>query len=56
MRISRLFFFSLALAAAASPAAAQNDSDRGVENCRRNNGGKPRQGSQSSPGGASTAR
>ncbi|MBW3570366.1 MAG: hypothetical protein KY467_04605 [Gemmatimonadetes bacterium] len=45
MRTSRLFFFSIALAAAAAPAAAQNDSDRWVENCRRNNnyGGSDRE-------------
>lgn len=43
MRTSRLFFFSLALAAAVSPAAAQNDSDRWVQNCRRNNGGDDRE-------------
>lgn len=43
MRTSRLFLFSLALAAAASPAAAQNDSDRWVANCRRSNGGNDRE-------------
>lgn len=43
MRTSRLFFFSLALGAAVSPAAAQGDSDRWVENCRRNNRGNDRE-------------
>ncbi|HYR07620.1 MAG TPA: hypothetical protein VEQ60_07620 [Longimicrobium sp.] len=43
MRTSRLFLFSLVLAAVAAPAAAQNDSDRWVENCRRNNRGNDRE-------------
>lgn len=34
MRTPGLFFFSLALAAAATEAAAQNDSDLWVRNCR----------------------
>lgn len=42
MRTSRLCFLSLALAAVAAPAAAQNDNDRWVENCRRNNRGNDR--------------
>lgn len=37
MRTSRLFFFSLALAAVAGPAAAQNNSDRWMQNCQRQN-------------------
>lgn len=37
MRTSRLFLFALALAGAAAPAAAQDDSDRWIENCRRSN-------------------
>ncbi|HEX6368354.1 MAG TPA: hypothetical protein VF006_05445 [Longimicrobium sp.] len=43
MRTSRLFFFSLAFAAVAAPAVAQNDSERWVQNCRRNHGGNDRQ-------------
>jgi hypothetical protein len=43
MRISPLFFYSLAVAAIAAPAAAQNDSNQWVENCRRNNRGSDRE-------------
>jgi hypothetical protein len=43
MRIARFFFYSLVLAAVASPAAAQDDSDHWVENCRRNNRGNDRE-------------
>jgi hypothetical protein len=43
MRIARFFYYSLALAAIARPAAAQDDSDRWVENCRRNNRGNDRE-------------
>lgn len=43
MRTSRFFVLSLAAAALAAPAFAQNDSGRWVENCRRYNGGDDRQ-------------
>jgi hypothetical protein len=43
MRTSRLFFLSLALAAVAGPAAAQDDSDRWLQSCRRNNHGSDRE-------------
>ncbi|HEX2210475.1 MAG TPA: hypothetical protein VHG93_22540 [Longimicrobium sp.] len=42
MRTSRLFFLSLALATVAGPAAAQENSDRWVERCRRNHQGENR--------------
>ena len=43
MRTSRFFFFSLALAASAAPAAAQDDSGRWLEGCRRNDYGNDRE-------------
>lgn len=43
MRTSRLVFFSLALAAVAAPAVAQNDSDGWAERCRRSNSGSGRE-------------
>jgi hypothetical protein len=43
MRISRFFFVSLALAAAAAPAAAQDDSEGWAERCRRSNRGNDRE-------------
>lgn len=43
MRTSRFFFLSLALAASAAPAAAQDDSGRWLESCRRNHHGNDRE-------------
>jgi hypothetical protein len=43
MRTSHLILFSLAFAGAAAPAAAQEDNDRWVQNCRRYNGDNDRE-------------